>query len=94
MKKARKNTIQRVHRPIEQKKGLYRNSAQYFVAVSLKRIGQILSKEERRKEVSDFFRQWRQLPKSVQSTYKKKWKQHVLNEMLKVMTNLNQAEEY
>lgn len=54
MKKARKNNIQKVHRPVEQKKGLCRNSAQYFVTVSLKRIGQNLSKEERRKEVSDF----------------------------------------
>ena len=62
---------------VEKKTKLCTNPAQYFVAVSLRKIRQDLSMEERRKLVSDLFRQWKQLPKSVQFVYKKKWKQYL-----------------
>ena len=77
MNMARKNTIIRVRKRVEKKKKLCTNPAQYFVAVSLRKIRQDLSMEERRKLESDLFRQWKQLPKSVQFVYKKKWKQYL-----------------
>ena len=53
MKMARKNTIKRVRTPVEQKRKMCINPAQYFVTESLKRIDQRLPKLERRKLVSD-----------------------------------------
>ena len=77
MKKARKNKIKKMTKPTirsrQTKKILGTNSAQYFVSTCLKKTGKITSLDERRKVVSDLFKQWVELPNHVKSEYKKGW---------------------